>query len=276
MNLYEETKFLMKKYNINANKNLGQNFLINEDVINKIVQSSYITENDIVIEIGPGLGTLTNKLLEKAKKVIAIEIDERMIKILKERFFMYNNFELLNQDVLKVDLKELIEKNKKEANVNCVKVVANLPYYITTPIITKLFNELSPDKMILMVQNEVALRLCAHSGTRDYGMISALFSSKYTVNKLFNVSRKCFIPEPNVDSAVIAFEKHEKFSNVSYDVLTKLLKDAFQFKRKNLRNNLKNYDLSKIETILSANNYDLTNRAEDIPIELFIEIANNL
>ena len=163
-NLYDKTKFILKKYNISANKSLGQNFLINDDVVNKIIESSDITDNDLVIEIGPGLGNLTEFLLEKAGKVIAIELDQRMITILNERFSLYNNFELINEDVLKVNLKELINKNKNSKITN-VKIVANLPYYITTPIIMKLLEDkLDIETITVMVQKEVADRLIAVPG----------------------------------------------------------------------------------------------------------------
>ena len=140
MNLLEETKFILKKYGIRADKSLGQNFLINEDVVNSIVNSSNINKEDLIIEIGPGLGTLTSFLLEKAGKVIAVELDKRMIEILTDRFKLYNNFKLINDDILKVNLNEVIGKNLNETIKN-VKIVANLPYYITTPIIMKLLEE---------------------------------------------------------------------------------------------------------------------------------------
>ena len=136
--LIEETKFIMKKYNIRANKSLGQNFLISEQVVNEIVESSKIDKEDLVIEIGPGLGTLTKYLLEKAGKVIGIELDKKMVEILQDRFKLYNNFELYQQDVLKIDLKHLIKKEKENTNIKKVKIVANLPYYITTPIIIEI------------------------------------------------------------------------------------------------------------------------------------------
>ncbi len=138
MNLEAETLFLMKKYNITANKNYGQNFLIDENAVEEIIYSSEISKTDLVIEIGPGLGTLTSKLLEKAGKVICIELDSKMITVLNDRFSLYNNFELLHEDVLKVDLNSLIDLNLKQSNLIKCKVVANLPYYITTPIIMKL------------------------------------------------------------------------------------------------------------------------------------------
>mgnify|MGYP004612168811 FL=1 len=137
MSVLEETKYLMKKYKIKANKSLGQNFLIDDTVIEDIVNGANITKNDLVIEIGPGLGSMTALLVEKAKKVICIELDKKMIQILNDRFIAYNNIEIINEDVLKIDLNSLIEKEKKENEIHNVKIVANLPYYITTPIIMK-------------------------------------------------------------------------------------------------------------------------------------------
>ena len=171
-NIYEETKFLMKKYNLTANKKLGQNFLIDDEAIDKIVDSANLTKEDLVIEIGPGLGTLTSMLLEKARKVIAIELDDRMVKILQDRFLVYNNFELINEDVLKVNLPELIEANNQ---FKSVKVVANLPYYITTPIIMKLLeNRLNIESITIMIQKEVAERIVATPGSKLSGAITYL------------------------------------------------------------------------------------------------------
>lgn len=171
--LENKTKYIMKKYGITANKNLGQNFLINEDVVNNIVNSSEISKQDLVIEIGPGLGTLTEKLLEKAGKVIAIELDERMIKILNDRFSLYDNFELINEDVLKVNLAEIIKKEKENNNFLNAKIVANLPYYITTPIIMKLLEEeLDIKSITVMIQKEVAERLIAVPGDKFSGAIT--------------------------------------------------------------------------------------------------------
>ena len=154
-NITEETKFIMKKYNIKAVKSLGQNFLINEEVVNKIVECSEIAKDDLIIEIGPGLGTLTKELLERAGKVICIEIDEKMIQILQDRFALYDNFELINNDVLKVNLQEVIKKEKETGRIKNAKVVANLPYYITTPIIMKLLeNKLKEISKIIEENND--------------------------------------------------------------------------------------------------------------------------
>ena len=204
-NILNETKFLMKKYKISANKSLGQNFLINDEAVDDIVSSSKICSDDLVIEIGPGLGTLTKELLEKAAKVIAIELDTRMIKILNDRFSLYNNFEIINEDVLKVDLEKLISDQKNNLpQIKNVKIVANLPYYITTPIIMKLLEDrLSIDTITVMIQKEVADRIVSVPGSKLSGAIT------YTVNyyaepeSIRLVGRECFIPQPNVDSEVI-------------------------------------------------------------------------
>ena len=160
MNIFEETKNIMRKYNIKANKSLGQNFLINSEVVEKIIESSEISDKDMVIEIGPGLGTLTKYLLEKARKVLCVELDSKMIRILQDRFSKYENFELINADILKVDLNEIICENKRTGKIQDVKVVANLPYYITTPIIMKLLEEkLDIQSITVMIQKEVADRM---------------------------------------------------------------------------------------------------------------------
>ena len=155
--ILEETKFIMKKYNIRANKSLGQNFLIDSNVIEKIIKGSDVSKNDLVIEIGPGLGTLTKFLLEKAYKVICVELDNKMIDILNDRFHLYDNFQLIHNDILKLDLNSLIEKEKQDTNIKNVKIVANLPYYITTPIIMKLLEDkVKAESLTIMTQKEVA------------------------------------------------------------------------------------------------------------------------
>ena len=163
MSILKDTKFIMDKYHITANKNLGQNFLIDDDTVSGIVDAANVSKDDLIIEIGPGLGTLTKELLDRAGKVICIELDKRMIEILNDRFSMYDNFKVLNDDVLKVNLKELIEKEK----VKTTKIVANLPYYITTPIIMKLLEErLDIETITVMIQKEVADRIIAIPGKK--------------------------------------------------------------------------------------------------------------
>ena len=178
MNLREETEFLLKQNGLKANKKLGQNFLINESIIEEIIEKAYVNKEDVIIEIGPGLGSLTAKLLENAKKVIAIELDSNMVNLLKNRFSLYDNFELIENDVLKVDLKSIIEE------YDSVKVVANLPYYITTPIVMKLLEDkLKLKSITVMVQKEVGERFCAIPGGKDYGAIT-LSINYYTNPKI--------------------------------------------------------------------------------------------
>ena len=210
-NIFEETKFIMKKYHIKANKALGQNFLISENVVEKIIESSQIKKEDLVIEIGPGLGTLTKYLLEKAEKVICVELDSKMIKILEDRFKLYENFSVLNQDILKVDLKKLIEKEKENESIKNVKIVANLPYYITTPIIMKLLEEeLDLESITVMIQKEVADRLIAIPGEKETGAITYSIYYYSTAEVILEVPNDSFIPEPEVTSKVIKLKIRNK------------------------------------------------------------------
>ena len=198
----KETKFLMKKYKIKANKSLGQNFLIDDIALQDIADGAEICEDDLVIEIGPGLGSLTKLLLEKAKKVICIELDKKMVKILKDRFIAYKNLEIINEDVLSIDLNELIKQEREQdSNIKNVKVVANLPYYITTPIIMKLVeNDLDINSITVMIQKEVAERLIAIPGTKETGAITYTMYYYCECKKIREVDNTCFIPEPEVTS----------------------------------------------------------------------------
>lgn len=280
MNLYEETKFLMKKYQISANKNLGQNFLIDENVIQNIIDSAQISENDFVIEIGPGLGTLTSQLVEKAGKVIAIELDKKMVKILQERFSLYSNFQLLNEDVLKVDLKTLIEKENTERSL--VKIVANLPYYITTPIIMKLLEEKLPIQNItVMVQKEVADRLTAIPGEKNTGAITYCVYYYCEPKQIMLVPNTSFIPEPKVNSEVIQLNirRNPPVQLKDETVFFKIVKASFMQRRKTLLNGLTNAGIiSKVRMreILNKMQLPETVRGEDLSIEQFAQIANEL
>ena len=282
-NILEETKFIMKKYNIKANKSLGQNFLIDEEVVRTIVESSKISKEDFVIEIGPGLGTLTKYLLEKAKKVTCIELDKKMIRILEDRFKLYDNFEVLNQDVLKVDLKTLIEKTKENKEIKNVKVVANLPYYITTPIIMKLLEEqLDLESITVMIQKEVAERLIAIPGEKNTGAIT--YSVYYYSNAegILEVPNNSFIPEPEVTSEVIKLNirKEPPVEVKNRELMFKIIKNAFMQRRKTLVNALTNTKVfaSKEEgiNILKDLNLDENIRAENLRIEDFANIANKI
>lgn len=253
-------------------KSLGQNFLKDENITTKIANLSEIDKDTLVIEIGPGAGSLSKKIIPLSGYSILYEIDTRLKDTLVNALSNYNNYEIIFGDFLEQEISHL----RENYDYKKIYVVANLPYYITTPIITKLMNEIYPERIVIMVQEEVANRLSADYGSRDYGMISVLLGSRYNIKKLFKVSRKCFIPEPNVDSAVICLDKNDKLTRVNSSIFEELIKQAFQFKRKNLRNNLKKYDLKLIDEILSQYNYSLSNRAEDIPVDVFIEIAKKI
>lgn len=280
-NILEETKFIMKKYNIKANKSLGQNFLISQNVVDSIVESSQIGKNDLVIEIGPGLGTLTKELLEKAKKVICIELDKRMITILKDRFNLYQNFEILNQDVLKVNLKELIKEEKEKNNIENVKIVANLPYYITTPIIMKLLEEeLDLESITVMIQKEVADRLIAIPGEKQTGAITYSVYYYSQADGILEVPNDSFIPEPEVTSKVIKLNirKEVPVKVKSKEVMFKIIKSAFMQRRKTLLNALTNTRVfvNKEEGIAILNKLSLDEnvRAEELTLQDFANITN--
>ncbi len=273
---YIETMNIMKKYKIKADKSLGQNFLIDSEVLEKIVNSSEINEKDLVIEIGPGLGTLTNELLEKAGKVIAVELDKRMIKILKDRFIQYSNFELINDDILKVNLKDIIRNNQYES----VKIVANLPYYITTPIIMKLLEEKLPIKSItVMVQKEVADRIISIPGDKECGAITYSVFYYSTGNKIIDVPKDSFIPAPEVNSCVIKLNiRREPPVKVNDEQkFFKLIKVAFMQRRKVFANAVANSGFASKENILhilQELKIDEKIRGEKITIEQFAKIAN--
>lgn len=279
-NILEETKIIMKKYGIRANKSLGQNFLINNEVVENIVNSSNITQEDMVIEIGPGLGTLTKYLLEKAGKVLCIELDTRMIKILKDRFENYENFEVINEDVLKVDLNEIIKETKKIGKIKNVKIVANLPYYITTPIIMKLLEDKLDIKSItVMIQKEVADRLIETPSGKNTGAITYSVYYYCESEKIMEVPNSSFIPEPEVTSEVIKMTlRDEPIINLENPkVMFMIIKSAFMQRRKTLLNALTNTKVfvSKEEgvEILKKLNLGENARAENLTIQDFANIA---
>ena len=280
MDILEETRYIMKKYNIRANKSLGQNFLINNEVVEKIVNSSDISKEDMVIEIGPGLGTLTKYLLEKAGKVLCVELDAKMIKILQDRFSLYDNFELINEDILKVNLNEIIMENKKDGKIKNVKIVANLPYYITTPIIMKWFEEKLDIKSItVMIQKEVADRLIETPGGKNTGAITHTVYYYCESEKIMEVPNSSFIPEPEVTSEVIKLNLRDKpaVDIENTKVMFMIIKSAFMQRRKTLLNALTNTKvfINKEEgiQILKELNLDENVRAEKLSIQEFANIA---
>lgn len=282
-NLEEKTRFIMKKYGISANKSLGQNFLINEEVVNNIVESSEISKNDLVIEIGPGLGTLTESLLENAGKVIAIELDNRMIKILNERFFMYDNFEVINEDVLKVDLAKLIKNEKEENNLTSAKIVANLPYYITTPIIMKLLEEeLDIESITVMIQKEVADRLIATPGDKVSGAITYSVYYYAESESIMLVENNSFIPEPEVQSEVIKLKirKTPAIDLKDKDLFFKLIKISFMQRRKTLMNALVNGGIFKnkneAKLVFDEIGLDMNVRGENLSMHDFKNLCEKI
>lgn len=260
--------------NFQFKKKYGQNFLKDESIPNKIVAASKIPRDTLVVEIGPGAAALTIKLAQVAERVLAYEIDESLRDILTEKLKSFSNIDLIFDDFLMRNLSE----DLKNYHYRFLYVVANLPYYITTPILMKIIQSgITVDKIVIMVQKEVGDRFCASPKSRDYGSITVFLNYYFNVRKLFMVSRNCFIPKPNVDSVILSLERKESLLPVTdFSLFSRLVRDSFQYKRKNLRNNLKEYDLSKIESILHQYQYQLTNRAEEIPLEVFVEISNIL
>lgn len=258
---------------LKAKKSYGQNFLKDKNIIDKIASSIDFTNSDLVIEIGPGKGALTKILKEKKARILAFEIDQRMHEFLDK--LEDENVKVIYEDILKVDLSNILSSYKYEK----LYVIANLPYYITTPIIDKLISlDINIDQMTVMVQNEVADRFCAKAGTSNYGMMTVLLNYKYNLNKLFVVSRNCFDPVPKVESAVVSFKlkNKEDFISVNVTNLKKIVSLAFSHKRKTLKNNVGADTFSKILPILNENGFDSNVRAEEIPLELYIRICNKL
>ena len=253
-------------------KKFGQNFINDLNVITKIVKLSNVDKDTLVIEIGAGSGNLTKELCDKAGFVISYEIDKDLEKTLEVKLNDYNNKQLIIGDFLLSNVAEEIKKYDYKK----IYVVANLPYYITTPIVTKIINEnLNIDKLVIMVQKEVGNRFNAKPGTKSYGSLTIFINYFYDVSKLMDVSRNVFTPKPNVDSIVICLDKKEKKYEVLHeDVFFKLVRDSFQFKRKTIRNNLKDYDLDIIGETLKKHNLDLSVRAERLPGEIFADISN--
>jgi len=261
-----------KHFDYRFKKKFGQNFLIDENIIRKIVLSASILDNSLVIEIGPGSAALTTHLCEKAKHVICYEIDTELKPILDKTLNDYKNVEVIYEDFLKQDVADKI----KGYSYDNLYVVANLPYYITTPIINKIIDDkIDVRKIVIMVQKEVGERFSAVPGSKSYGSISVFLKYYFDIKKVMDVSRNVFVPKPNVDSVVIELNRN-RASCKNEDVLFKLIKDAFRFKRKTIKNNLSNYDLVIIESVLKKHNMDLSIRAEEVSLEVFIDIAQNL
>ena len=262
---------LINMKNFEFKKSLGQNFLIDENIKRKIVNSADVCDDSLIIEVGPGSGAITKYLVKFGVPVIAFEIDERLKSDLES--IDADNLEIIFQDFLKVDLDKVLSKYKYKR----IHLIANLPYYITTPIITKVMKETKIDEMIIMVQKEVGDRFKAMPNSREYNSLSVFLQYYFDISKVTLVSRNSFVPKPNVDSIVVKFTRKESLLEVKdLDFFFKFVRDAFTQKRKNLRNNLKNYDLLKIQNALILINKDLTFRAEQLSLEDFVYVANSL
>ena len=273
---YSPIKFKekMEKYNFNLKKMFGQNFIIDENIISNIIKKSEIDKDTLVIEIGPGAGSLTYKLSQYSKNVLCYEIDTTLKELLEDNLKECNNVDIIFKDFLKANVIEDIKKYSYKK----LYVVANLPYYITTPIIIKFIEDNIPvDKIVVMVQKEVGDRFKAKPNTKEYNSLSIYLNYYFDVKKLLDISKNVFIPKPNVDSIVVEFTKKENnFKLKNEKLFFNLVKDSFTQKRKTIKNNLKKYNLEKIEEVLKKYNFDLTVRAEQLPIEVFVDISNNL
>ena len=284
MNTLIETRKIMKKFNIVANKRYGQNFLIDDNMLEEIVNSADITKDDLVIEIGPGLGNLTEYILSRAKYAILVEIDSKMIKVLEDRFKDRKNYILINDDILKVNIDKLVEeiKSKNDLSFRSVKVVANLPYYITTPIIFKLLeDENSISDITVMVQKEVAQRMVAKPKSKDFGILTLMVDYFSNANIIVLVPNSSFIPEPGVMSAVINLKKNRKYSVKNKKMFFELIHKAFAQRRKKMINslsstNFNNMTKQELEDLFKRCNLDFNTRAEELTIEEFIELVNNI
>ncbi|MBR4110639.1 MAG: 16S rRNA (adenine(1518)-N(6)/adenine(1519)-N(6))-dimethyltransferase RsmA [Clostridia bacterium] len=263
---------ILNQYHLKANKRYGQNFLINQNIVDEIIEKSEINENDVVIEIGPGLGTLTKALATVAKKVIAVELDENMVKILKERP-LGNNIEIIHDDILKVDLKSIIDTNES------VKVVANLPYYITTPIImTLLENKYNLQSITVMVQKEVGRRICSEPGSKEYGAITVSVKYYSDAKIIIDVPKDNFLPAPEVDSCVIKLDirKTPIVELNDEKLFFEIIKNGFCQRRKTILNSLTSNGITKekLKDILDKLELSEKLRAEDLSIYDFANISN--
>lgn len=271
------TNEILARYNLRLTKTLGQNFLTDANIIRKITDAGEISEKDLIIEVGPGIGALTVSLAQKAGKVIAIEIDKRLIPVLEETTGGFGNIELINADVMKVDISRLIS-----GWTGNVKVISNLPYYVTTPVIMMfLEGGFEIERMVLMVQKEVARRMTARPKTKDYGALTVGVQAAGIPKILFDVSRNCFIPKPDVDSAVIRvmMTDDRKKNILDYGLFHECVKAAFLQRRKTLVNSLGNspalnLDKETVKGLLAEMNLREQTRGEELSVDQFIQLSN--
>lgn len=260
--------------NFDYKKSLGQNFLKDENIINKIVNAPVIKKNNLVIEIGPGAGALSKRLVKVFDKVLMYEIDTRLSETLNRILGGYDNYEIIFDDFLKRDVLNDLKKYKYDY----LYIVANLPYYVTSPIVMKIIKEQLPvDEIVIMIQKEVAERYTSTPGNREYGEISVYLQYFFEISRVCNVDKNAFVPRPRVDSSVIKMKKRTNVLYVKdFSLFEKLVRDSFRFKRKTIKNNLYDYNLSIIDMVLSNYGYDLNVRSENLSYEIFVDMANEL
>lgn len=274
---HRKTKEVVDKHGFKFSKSLGQNFLIDDNVIDRILDGARLSEGDKIIEVGPGIGTLTREMGKVADKVVAIEIDKTLIPILKDTLDEFENIEVVNKDILKVDIQELVNEKLSRGPV---KLVANLPYYITTPIVMKFLEEDIPvTDIVVMVQKEVADRMNSGPGTKDYGALSVAVQYYCDTEIVAKAPRHMFIPQPNVDSTVIGLHVREekKYKVDSEEIFFKTVKASFGQRRKTLLNALGTLgflDKDEIREVLQEANIDEKRRGETLSIEEFANLAN--
>lgn len=271
-------RYIIDKYGFRFSKSLGQNFLIDGNIVRNIVKGANITKEDYVLEIGPGIGTLTEELALNAKKVVAVELDKSLLPVLDETLGRYENIEIIHGDILKLDIEEIIREN---LGGGPIKVVANLPYYVTTPIIGKLLEDsLDIESISVMVQKEVADRMIAGPGTKDYGSLS-IFVNFYSSPEILLIAPKTvFMPQPKVDSAVIKLNIRKTLPNIDREKFFQVVKAGFSKRRKTILNCLSSYgfnlDKDTIRQGLDQINIEPKERAENLSIEDFINISTIL
>ncbi|MBU5308447.1 16S rRNA (adenine(1518)-N(6)/adenine(1519)-N(6))-dimethyltransferase RsmA [Clostridioides mangenotii] len=274
---HKETKKIVDKYKFKFSKSLGQNFLIDDNIVESIVNGAHIKDGDYIVEVGPGIGTLTREMGKVAKKVVAVEIDKSLIPILKDTLSELDNVEVVNEDILKADIHSLI---KEKLDGGPVKLVANLPYYITTPIVMKFLEEHVPvTDIVVMVQKEVADRMNASPGTKDYGALSVAVQYYCDTDIVAKVPRHMFVPQPNVDSIVIGLRvRAEKKYNVdNEEIFFKTVKASFGQRRKTLLNSLGGlgiFEKEQLKEILNEANIDEKRRGETLSVDEFANLSN--
>jgi len=277
------TKEILNKYGFSFKKSLGQNFLIDPNILRNIVSHANLTEESGAIEVGPGIGALTEHLARAAKKVVSFEIDQRLLPVLEDTLSPYDNVKIVHSDILKADVVKVIEEEM--SGINDIMVVANLPYYVTTPILMKLINDRLPIRgFVVMMQKEVADRITAKPGTKEYGSLSIAIQYYCTAEVAMIVPKTVFMPQPNVDSAVIRLIKHDKppVTVISEDFLFEVTRTSFAQRRKTILNNLQaglqdgKKKKEMIIAALEASGIEPTRRGETLTIEEFGRLADAL